>query len=348
MGLRTYIIRRLLLLIPILLGATLLIFAITQLFDPVARASLYITNTNQFTPENIESVIATYGLNDPAYMQFSRWLQQVLGGNLGYSRTARQPVVQTILSRFPTTAEVTMFSAPIIILLGIWLGVKSAVHKDKTIDHITRTISIIGWSLPSFWLGILLIAIFSVGLGWTPTPGRWSAAAQNYISGGQSTFIRYTGMNTIDGILNGQLWISIDAIYHLILPIIVLTTISIALIIRIMRSSMLEALNKGYIVAARSKGLSNNEVINKHARKNALIPTITLSGLMVAGMLNGLVITETIFGLNGLGQWAANAALNLDIAGVLGFTVFAGALFVFANLIVDILYAYLDPRIRLE
>jgi peptide/nickel transport system permease protein len=111
---------------------------------------------------------------------------------------------------------------------------------------------------------------------------------------------------------------------------------------------MLEALNKGYIVAARSKGLSNNEVINKHARKNALIPTITLSGLMVAGMLNGLVITETIFGLNGLGQWAANAALNLDIAGVLGFTVFAGALFVFANLIVDILYAYLDPRIRLE
>lgn len=347
MGLRTYIIRRLLLLIPILLGATLLIFAITQLFDPVARASLYITNTNQFTPDNIESVIRNYGLNDPAYLQFSRWLQQVATGNLGFSRTARQPVTTAILQRFPTTAEVVLYSAPIIILLGIWLGVKSAVNKDKAIDHVTRTVAIIGWSLPSFWFGILLLAVFSVALQWTPTPGRWGSAAQNYIiASGQ--FIRYTGMNSIDGLLNGQLWVTVDAIWHLILPVIVLTTISIALIIRIMRSSMLEALNKGYIVAARAKGLSSSEVVNKHARKNALIPTITLSGMMVAGMLNGVVITETVFGLNGLGQWAANAAFSLDIAGVLGFTIFAGSLFVFANLVVDILYAYLDPRIRLE
>jgi peptide/nickel transport system permease protein len=161
-------------------------------------------------------------------------------------------------------------------------------------------------------------------------------------------FIRYTGLNTIDGLLNGQFWITVDQVQHLVLPVTVLVTIQVALIVRIMRSSMLEALGKGYITTARAKGLSQKEVINKHARKNALIPTITLSGLLVAGMLNGVVITETVFGLSGVGQWAANSALNMDIAAVLGFTLFSGFLFVMANLIVDILYAYIDPRIRLD
>jgi len=345
MGLRTYIIRRLLLVIPTLLGATLLIFAVTQLFDPVARATLYITNVQQFTPENIDRIIQTYGLNDPAYLQFGRWLSQVLQGNLGFSRTARQPVLSALLERFPATAEVVITCAPIIILLGIWLGVKSAVHRDKLVDHVTRTVSIIGWSLPSFWLGIILISIFYVGLGLFPT-GRLSTSAYTFVLTNPS-FIRYTKLNTIDGILNGQLWITVDAIRHMVLPVAVLTTIQIALIVRIMRSSMLEALNKGYIVAARAKGLTEREVVNKHARKNALIPTITLSGLMVAGMLNGVVITETVFGINGIGLFAANSALSLDIAAVLGFTLFSGAIFILANLIVDIAYAYLDPRIRL-
>lgn len=345
MGLRAYIIRRLLLLIPILLGATLLIFAVTQLFDPVARATLYITNVQQFTPDNIQGIIEQYGLNDPAYMQFSRWLTQVLQGNLGFSRTARQPVLEALIKRWPATAEVVICCTPIIILLGIWLGVKSAVHRDKAVDHITRTVSIIGWSLPSFWLAIVLISIFYVGFHMFP-PGRLSAAAQTFVLTDPS-YIRYTGMNTIDGLLNGQLWITQDAIEHLVLPVVVLVVIQIALIVRIMRSSMLEALNKGYIVAARAKGLTEKEVINKHARKNALIPTVTLSGMMIAGMLNGVVITETVFGINGVGLFAATAALSMDIAAVLGFTLFSGSLFVLANLIVDILYAYLDPRIRL-
>lgn len=345
MGLRAYIIRRLLLLIPILLGATLLIFAVTQLFDPVARATLYITNVQQFTEENIEAIIDRYGLNDPAYMQFSRWLTEVLQGNLGFSRTARQPVLEALMQRWPATAEVVIFCTPIIILLGIWLGVKSAVHRDKPIDHVTRTVSIIGWSLPSFWLAIVLISIFYVGFHMFP-PGRLTARAQTFVLTDPS-FTRYTGMNTVDGLLNGQLWITLDALEHLVLPVVVLVVIQIALIVRIMRSSMLEALNKGYIVAARAKGLTEKEVINKHARKNALIPTVTLSGLMIAGMLNGVVITETVFGINGVGLFAANAALAMDIAAVLGFTLFSGSLFVLANLIVDVLYAYLDPRIRL-
>jgi peptide/nickel transport system permease protein len=177
-------------------------------------------------------------------------------------------------------------------------------------------------------------------------PGRLGAAAQTFVLTDPS-FIRYTGLNTIDGLLNGQLWITLDAAQRIVLPVVVLTTIQIALIVRIMRSSMLEALNKGYIVAAKAKGLSEKEVINKHARRNALIPTVTLSGLMVAGMLNGVVITETVFGINGIGKFAADAALALDIGAVLGFTLFSGSMFIIANLIVDVLYAYLDPRIRL-
>jgi len=346
MGLRQFIIRRLLLVVPTILGAILLIFAVTQIFDPVARASLYITNVQQFTPENIEAVIKSYGLRDPAYMQFARWFSEVLRGNLGYSRTARQPVAVALTQRFPATAEIVLICSPIIILVGIYLGVKSAVHRDKPFDHLTRSLAITGMSLPSFWLGILFIAIFFVTFGIFP-PRRLSVAAESFVHN-NPIFIRYTGLMTVDGLLNGQLWITLNAIEHLVLPVVVLTIIQTATIIRIMRSSMLEALNKGYIVTARAKGLSQNEVINKHARRNALIPTITLSGLMVAGMLNGVVITETVFNFGGVGQWAAQAALAVDVAGVLGFTLFSGFLFVAANLIVDVLYAYIDPRIRLE
>jgi peptide/nickel transport system permease protein len=214
------------------------------------------------------------------------------------------------------------------------------------IDHITRTAATIGTSLPSFWFGIVLIFIFYVGLGWFPT-GRLSTDAYTFTQTNPS-FNQYTGMNTVDGILNGQLWITIDAIRHIVLPVVVLTTMQMALIVRIMRSSMLEALNKGYIIAARAKGLTEKEVINKHARRNALIPTITLSGMMVAAMLSGVVITEVVFGINGLGFWAAQAVLNLDVASIVGFTIFSGTIIVLANLIVDILYAYLDPRIRVD
>lgn len=330
--------------IPTLLGATLLIFAVTQLFPPMARATLYITSPRQFNPENINEIIAKYGLNDPAYMQFSRWFSEVLKGNLGFSRTGRQPVTEAILTKFPATVELVMYCSPIIVLLGIFLGVKSAVHRDKPIDHLTRGLSIMGSSLPSFWLGIVLLSIFYVGFHVFP-PGRLGGVADLYVHSGN--FTRYTGINTVDALLNGQPWIFVDAIEHLILPVAVLCTIQIAYIVRVMRSSMLEALNKGFITMARAKGLSQKTVINKHARKNALIPTITLSGILIAGMLNGVIITETVFGFNGVGQWAANSAFNMDIASVLGFTLFSGFLFVVANLLVDILYAYVDPRIRL-
>jgi len=251
-----------------------------------------------------------------------------------------------LIKKFPATLETVMLCIPIIILVGIFLGTKSAQYRDKHIDHATRILSIIGYSLPTFWLGIMLIAVFFGALGWFP-PERLSANIFMWVADPKNGWIQYTGLFTIDSILNGHLWVTLDALRHLVLPTITLTTINIALIIRVMRSSMLEALGKGYITAARAKGLTNKEVLNKHARKNALIPVITLSGLMAAGLLNGVTITETVFNIPGVGQFAANAAIRLDIPAVLGFALFSGLIYVLANLLVDILYAYIDPRIRL-
>jgi len=213
-------------------------------------------------------------------------------------------------------------------------------------DHATRTLSIIGWSLPTFWFGLILISIFFVGLGWFPT-GRLSPNLQAFVSSPASEWTRYTGLYTIDGLLNGRLDIVIDALRHLVLPVVTLVVVIIALTIRVMRSSMLEALNKGYIVTARAKGLAKGEVINKHARRNALIPVVTISGMLIAGMLTGLTIVEYIFNIPGIGMFAANAAISLDIPAVLGFALLSALVIVIANLLVDILYAYIDPRIRL-
>jgi len=341
-NLRTYVIRRLLLVVPVLIGVTLLIFAITQLFSPVERASLYIRDPRQ--ARNIEAIIKKYGLDLPVYIQYFRWLDQVLHGNLGWSHSTHMPVLDAIVTHFPATAELTLYAAPLTILVGVFLGKLAAIKKDTAIDHFTRIMAIIGWSLPSFWLGIMLLAIFYGGLG-IFSPGRLSTWAENLILSGE--FKVYTGLYTIDAILNLNGAVFLDALSHLILPVTTLVTINIALLMRVMRSSMLEQLSKTYVIAARARGLRWKTVVDKHATKNALIPVITLSGLLTAGMLSGMVITETVFEFKGLGYWAAHAATQLDIPAVLGFALFAGIIFVLANLIVDILYAYIDPRIRL-
>ena len=344
-GLKAYVVRRLIMLVPIMIGVTLLIFAITQLFEPIARASIYV---NPIRVRDWNAVIERYGLNDPVYVQYFRWLNEVLRGNFGYSQETRSFVVKGLLTKIPATAELVLYSAPFIIILGIYLGVKSAVHKDKAIDHMTRIVAIIGWSLPSFWSAIILLSIFYGIFGMFP-PGRLGNTAQHFITTGarEGTYHMYTGLHTIDGILNGELWITWDALNHLVLPCANLTLIQIALLIRVMRSSMLEALGKGYVVTARAKGLAEKEVINKHARRNAMIPVITLSALLIAGMLTGVIITETVFNIPGIGATAAAAAIHHDTPFVLAFAMFAAVLFVTTNLLVDILYAYIDPRIRL-
>jgi len=345
-SLPAYIARRLILLIFVILGVSLLIFAITTLIPIEIRAMLYVRNVQHTSPQQLIEIAKKRGLDRPIHEQFFAWLSEVLQGNLGFSKFSQQPVADAILERWPYTFEIVLFAAPLIIFIGIFLGVQAAIHKDGLIDHACRVLSIIGWSLPSFWLGLLLLSVFSGYLHWV-SPGPLDTNLLQFRNNPDSGFVRHTKIDLFDGLLNGRPDITLNVIQHAILPVIVIVTINVALLIRVMRSSMLEALNKPYTVAARAKGLDDKTVIYKHARRNALIPVVTLSGMLVAGLLGGLVITETVFGFGGLGQWAANAALQLDVPAVLGYALLSAFLFVIANLIVDILYAYIDPRIRL-
>lgn len=344
MKLRHYIIRRLIFLVPTLIGVTILIFTVLQAFSPLERAALYITDPRM--ARDAEQLIKLHHLDKPLYVQYYYWLREIFSGNLGYSQAADMPVTDAVRHFLPATIELALFSAPIIVLLGIRLGVIAATNKDKTADHITRVSSIIGWSLPSFWIGILLLAVFYGQLGLFG-PERLGVQASIFVHAQDSGFIRYTEINTIDGLLNGELWITLDALKHLVLPVMSLTIQIVALIVRIMRSSMLESLSKGYIITARAKGLGKQEVIYKHARKNALIPVFTVTGFLLAGMITGMVVTETVFQYKGIGFWAALAATQLDVPAVLGFALLVGVVFILANLVVDILYAYVDPRVRL-
>ena len=339
-----FILRRLLFLPVVFFGVTVFIVLLMQLLTPYQRAAAFVTSERQMN--QLDSIIAQYGLDDPWYMQYGRWIGEVLQGNLGYSRTTSEPVLTTLINRFPPTLELALLSILPIIGVGVWLGTAAALNRDRFVDQATRIMSILGWSLPTFVLGIWLLVIFYGVLGWFE-PGRVSTQVQVEIAGNPD-FVRYTRMMTIDGLLNGRLDIFWDALKHLILPVITLATVSSAQIMRVMRSSLLDALGQDYVRTARAKGLSEGIVNKKHARRNALIPVITLAGFTIIGLVNGVVITETIFNLPGLGAWAAAAAINLDYAAVLGFAMFTAFLVVFANLLVDVLYGIVDPRIRYD
>ena len=343
MELRSYIIRRLLLLIPVLLGVTIFIFGITMLFSPIERAALYVSNIKQLS--DLPTVIQQYGLDQPFWVQYGTWLGRVFTGNLGWSKVVSMPVWDTIWHFLPATLELAIFATPIIIFTGIFLGSTAAAHKDRPLDHGTRVMAIFGWSLPTFWLGLLLLMIFYGYFRGLLPPGRLSIQMDMVVNSAE--FIRYTRINTLDAILNLNGAVLLDALRHIILPVITLSVTNVAFIMRLMRSSMLESLGKGYILTARAKGVAERVVVNKHARRNALIPVITISGYLFAALANGVVITETIFTYKGIGWWAWQSAVNLDIASVLGFALFNAVLFVLVNLLVDILYTRVDPRVRL-
>lgn len=339
-----YIVRRLLVLPIVLLGLSLLIFGMLQLLDPIERAALYVSSPPK-NPAALAEIVQKYGLDQPIYIQYLHWLNRIVHGDLGWSKTAQRPVLAAIGTYLPATAELALWSFVPIIVIGTWLGVQAAIHHDHFIDHIARVFSIVGYSFPTFVFGLLVLMIFYAALQWFP-PGRLSDWATAVVY--SADFRPYTHLNTVDALLNGRLDIFLDALRHLFLPALTLAYVNWALILRVMRSSMLDVIRQDYITVARSKGLSEGQVIRRHAQPNALIPVATIGGLLLVVLLNGAVITETVFNYHGMGWWAANAALNLDAISVLGIALFDGLLLVIANLGVDILYAYLDPRIRLE
>jgi peptide/nickel transport system permease protein len=339
-----YIARRLLILPLVLFGLSILVFAMLMLLSPVERAALYVTSVPK-NPAAIQEIIQKYGLNQPIYIQYGNWINNIFHGNLGWSKTAQMPVTTAILTYFPATLELALWSFTPIMVIGVWLGMQAALHHDTIIDHAARVFSIIGYSFPTFVFGLLVLMIFYANLQWFP-PGRLSDWA--YLVVTSSSWHTYTGMYTFDSLMNGRIDIFLDAIRHLFLPALTLAYVSWALLLRVARSSMLEVIHQDYILTARAKGMSEPLVIRKHELPNAMIPVVTIGGLLLVGLLNGVVITETVFNYRGMGLFASNAALNFDAVSVLGVALLAGGLLVIANLVVDVLYYYLDPRIQLN
>jgi len=338
-----YIIRRILQIPLVLFVLSLIIVGLMQLLSPQQRAAAFVTSDKQI--EHLDQIIEKYHLDEGFLVQYGMWAKEVLHGNLGFSRISKEPVTTTIRKRFPASVELALSAFVPIVLVGVFLGTIAAVNRDRLIDQILRVVAIIGWSLPTFVMAIWLVAWVYGGLGWF---GIGRLPNEMLIDLATSNFHHYTGMYTIDGILNGRLDVTWQALIRLVLPATALVIVVSAGIMRVMRSSMLDELGKDYVRTARAKGLTENRVIYKHAWRNALIPVITMAGPMLGRMIGGIVVIELIFNFPGLGEWAAKAATQLDMTTLLAFVMLIGVIMATVNLLVDIAYVIVDPRIRYE
>jgi peptide/nickel transport system permease protein len=291
----------------------------------------------QAPPETVERLRTLYGFDQPLYVQFGRYAARLSRGDFGFSFQTSRPVLQDILTFFPATLELATFAIFLGIAFGIPLGVLSAVYRNRAIDQFCRVLSLIGVSTPVFWLGLVLMLVFYFKLGWLPEPGRLNIMLLEPP--------RVTGMLLLDSALARDWEVFADALKHLVLPASVLGLVGVAGISRITRSSMLEVLSQEYVKTARIKGLGEFLVITRHALRNALVPTVTVVGLTYGLLLEGSVLTETIFSWPGLGRYMANAFLTLDLNTIVGGTMFVALTFCLVNLLVDLAYAYLNPKI---
>jgi peptide/nickel transport system permease protein len=329
-----YLLRRLVTLTITLAGIMVITFftSLVVPLDPLASLA-----GAQAPPETVERLRTLYGFDQPLYVQFGRYVGRLARGDLGVSFQTSRPVLEDILKFFPATLELATFAILIGICAGIPLGVLSAVYKNSPIDQFCRVISLIGVSTPVFWLGLVLLLIFYFKLGWLPEPGRLDIMLLEPE--------RVTGVLLIDSAIARDWEVFADALKHLILPASVLGLVGVAGISRITRSSMLEVLSQEYVKTARIKGLGEFLVITRHALRNALVPTVTVVGLTYGLLLEGSVLTETIFSWPGLGRYMAQAFLTLDLNTIVGGTMFVALTFCLVNLLVDLAYAFLNPRI---
>jgi peptide/nickel transport system permease protein len=356
----TYILRRLLSSIPVLFGILLVTFAMGRLLpgDP-CRAIL----GEKATDVICEQFIHRHGLDKPIPAQFIIYVGEILRGDFGTSIKYSKPVTALLIERLPTTLELTMTAMLFSIIVGIPLGIISAVRHNSAVDVGTMLVANIGVSMPVFWLGLMLAYVFALLLKGTPfqlppsgrlSPGLmpdpfyevWGLHVASQAAQGVFEFI--SRLNLVNALLIGRLDIFWDAFKHMILPAIAVGTIPLALIARMTRSSMLDVLGQDYVRTARAKGLPRNKVILKHALRNALLPLVTIIGLSLGAFLGGAVLTETIFNLSGVGRILYDSITARDYVVVQSFTVVIAVFFVILNLIVDISYIYLDPRVRLE
>ena len=331
---KEYILKRLAMLVVVLFGVSVITFVLVRAApgDPAVHLA-----GEHATAEVLERIRERYHLNDPIYVQYLIWIQMALQGDLGRSIESHEFVTTEILDRLPTTLELSLVAIIIASIFGVIAGIISAVRQYSAVDYSVMFGALFGVSMPVFWLGLMLLFIFGVKLDLFPIGGRLTAGV--YLE-------KITGMYVLDSILtlNGEAFI--DSIKHLVLPSIALATIPMATIARMTRSSMLEILRQDYIRTERAKGLSERVVVFKHAIKNALIPIVTVIGMNIGLLMGGAVLTETIFTLPGLGKYIADAILAYDYPVIQGFTLFFATAFVVINLMTDIIYVYIDPRIR--
>jgi peptide/nickel transport system permease protein len=331
-----FIVRRTLVVIPTILGITVIIFMMLAI-TPGDPAELLLGE--RATTASLEAMREYLGLNKPLYVQYGIFLKRVAKFDLGETIWTRQKVYIEIMERFPATIELTLAAMIISSFLGALLGILSATKQYSWFDYVSMLGSLFGVSMPVFWLGLMLMLVFSLTLGWFPMSGRL---------GVDIDLTTITNFHILDAILTKN-WAALkDALMHLALPAIALSTIPLAIVARMTRSSMLEVLRQDYIKTARAKGLSEVKIVLKHALRNGLIPVVTVVGLQFGILLGGAILTETVFAWPGIGKWLFDGVVKRDYMVIQGGTLLVASIFVIINLVVDLLYAVINPRISVK
>jgi peptide/nickel transport system permease protein len=331
-----YAFRRSLTLVPVLFGVSILVFSFIHLIPGDPALTML---GERATPEKVAEVRARLGLDRPIWQQYLLYVGNALHGDLGVSIVRGDPVASDLLRRFPATVELAVAAITVAIALGIPIGVASAVWRNSLLDSLARLGALTGVSMPIFWLGLVLAWFFGVQLRILPTGFRLASG---------TTFVPWTNFVVLDALLQRDWAALADALRHLILPALALATIPLAVIARMTRASMLEVLSREYIRTAEAKGLSRRVVVLRHALRNALLPVLTVIGLQVGRLLAGAILTETIFSWPGIGLWVYESIESRDYAIVQGVSLFIAVIVVGVNLITDVLYAAVDPRIKYE
>ena len=337
MGLWTFVARRVVLAFLVLIIVSVATFLLAHAVpgDPITAI---LSDRQANNPEVRAALERRWGLDQPLPVQYLYYVSNLLQGDLGESISKRTPVAEELRQRVPATIELALFAMAFAIIVGVPLGIVSALSHDRWPDHLARFITLIGTSIPVFWLGLLLLYVFFYRLQWLPGPGRLDV--------GMKAPTMVTGMVTVDALIYRDWEVLTAALRRLVLPSLVLGSFAMGIVARMLRSSLLASLGDDYVRTARAKGLAERTVVAGHALRNALIPTVTVLGLTTASLLAGAVLTETIFSWPGVGSFAVSAALKLDYPALLGVTLVVAVIYVLVNLMVDIIYGLLDPRIR--
>jgi peptide/nickel transport system permease protein len=330
-----YFIKRIPRLLIVFLGVSIITFAISHVIPGDPARMLVGQKASQ---ETLTKMRVELGLDQPVYVQYLRYADDLIHGDMGKSIRTQQPVATELKKYFPATLELTLVSMFLTLVIGILLGVVAAINRDRWVDHVSRVISLVGVSIPLFWSGLLVIIVFYKWLQLFPASGRLD------------TFLNppplITGLYLIDGLLAGDMQVVVSAFEHLVLPASCLAYVQLAVIARQVRSSMIQVLALDYIRTAKAFGLAKNKIVYQYALKNALLPTLTVAGLIFGELLGGAIITETIFSWPGMGKYVVDSVGFLDFPAIMGFTMVVAFAYVMINLLIDLLYRVLDPQIR--